>query len=115
VQGQVEPARRGRERAGRRGEVALLDLPVLEGQAGRAVGLCRRREQQDARGVAVDAVDDVDAATDLSLQALLHAHLGRLAAGRDHRLAGRLGDGDERAVVVEQSQRWAGVRHVRGR
>ena len=107
------PAVGGGQLAGDERQVALLHAAVLERQARRAVRGGVEREQHDARGVAVDPVHHVDAPTELALEPLLQAGLGRLAARRDHGHARGLVDGDERAIVVEDHDRRLGALGLR--
>ena len=79
-----------------------MRLAVLEREAQRAVGLRVAGEDDDPGRVAVDAVDDPQPRAELPLEPLLQAQLRRLAAGRDHRLAGRLVGRDDVVVLVQQ-------------
>jgi hypothetical protein len=75
---------------------------VLEREAQLTMGVGVQGKDDDARGVAVDPVDDPEPPAEPALEPLLEAGRARLAPRGDDRLAGRLGRRHEVLVLVKE-------------
>ena len=106
---QVDAIARRARRAVDDREVVLVDRPPRHRARQRRVDRRRLRDQHDPRGVAIEAMDEMDAAAAPARRAVreqrVHQRAGRIALRRVHDEPGRLVDGEERVVLVEHGER----------
>ncbi|MEO5823375.1 MAG: hypothetical protein ABIT71_22965 [Vicinamibacteraceae bacterium] len=106
---QVDPVARGARRAVDDREVILVDGAPRHRPGQRRVDGGRLGDQHDAGRLAIEAVDEVDAPAAPRVRQMreqrVHQRAGWIPARRMHDQAGRLVDGQQRVVFIEDRER----------